>query len=310
MMDAVSSLACIILSRKIIHMANQAPGRRVFTYPETLVPALRSIGWTHTRRAGRNDLSEHHHDGFWEVCWLRRGRLDWWAGSERHRIQAGQIFLARPHEVHGACYGALEPCELYWIQLADPAPRQAPMVAALLPALRCAPRLLRGSEALNGPWRRIIDELTTPDRWTRLSIGASLATLCVTLGRCLDAPDLSPALSPHIARAITWLGAQRSWLHPVAILAREAGLSPTTLHARFCAELGIGPSAWMQQRRLDEAQRLLSETDLAVTEIAMQMGFSSSQHFATRFRRLTGTTPQRWRTGSWASAARTRLRDG
>ncbi|QPK43583.1 helix-turn-helix transcriptional regulator [Streptomyces gardneri] len=46
---------------------------------------------------------------------------------------------------------------------------------------------------------------------------------------------------------------------------------------------------------MERARLLLAETDLAITVIAMDLGYSSSQHFATAFRRETDTTPSRYR---------------
>jgi AraC-like DNA-binding protein len=43
--------------------------------------------------------------------------------------------------------------------------------------------------------------------------------------------------------------------------------------------------------KLAEARKLLVETSLPVSTIAAELGFPSSQHFATRFRKLTGQSP-------------------
>jgi AraC-like DNA-binding protein len=50
------------------------------------------------------------------------------------------------------------------------------------------------------------------------------------------------------------------------------------------------------QRRIERAARLLSRTELPLSEIALAVGFSDHSHFARHFRRLTGTTPSvaRW----------------
>ena len=47
--------------------------------------------------------------------------------------------------------------------------------------------------------------------------------------------------------------------------------------------------------RIERARLLLAETDMPITMIAADLGYSSSQHFATSFRRDTGTTPSRYR---------------
>ena len=40
---------------------------------------------------------------------------------------------------------------------------------------------------------------------------------------------------------------------------------------------------------------LSSRDDVSITNLAIDLGFASSQHFAARFRRETGMTPSEWR---------------
>jgi AraC family transcriptional regulator len=47
--------------------------------------------------------------------------------------------------------------------------------------------------------------------------------------------------------------------------------------------------------RIDAARRRLEDSDLSVTEIALQCGFSSASQFSTAFRRETGMAPTAFR---------------
>lgn len=61
------------------------------------------------------------------------------------------------------------------------------------------------------------------------------------------------------------------------------------------ARYGLSPKAYQLRARLDEAKRLLRTTHMSVTQVAMELGFSSSQHFATRFGAAETMTPSAWR---------------
>ena len=50
--------------------------------------------------------------------------------------------------------------------------------------------------------------------------------------------------------------------------------------------------------RLSRAKQLLTETSLSITSIALELGFSSSQHFCAQFARGEGMPPTAYRTGS------------
>ena len=72
-------------------------------------------------------------------------------------------------------------------------------------------------------------------------------------------------------------------------------LSYRQLARYFTATYGVSPKRYQMQARLREATRLLTETTLPITTITYELGFSSSQHFATRFHAVTGSTPTDFR---------------
>lgn len=81
-------------------------------------------------------------------------------------------------------------------------------------------------------------------------------------------------------------------------LAALVDLTPRHLTSLFKRRFGVPPHAWLVERRLDQACRLLTLSLREVTDIAYACGFSSPQHFATLFKRRTGATPTSYR-GQW-----------
>lgn len=78
--------------------------------------------------------------------------------------------------------------------------------------------------------------------------------------------------------------------------AQHFGMSPRTLARRFERELGLGLREWRQKLRLFRALEWLGSSK-TVTEIALDLGYSSAAAFAHMFRTETGHTPTEWRTG-------------
>jgi AraC family transcriptional regulator len=54
---------------------------------------------------------------------------------------------------------------------------------------------------------------------------------------------------------------------------------------------GLTPHALLMQKRIERAIELLLNRRAAVDEVAMLVGFASSSHFVSAFRRLVGVTP-------------------
>ena len=78
-------------------------------------------------------------------------------------------------------------------------------------------------------------------------------------------------------------------------LVSETGLSPTTIRNLFRRETGKSPLQYLMGCRIRKGEKLLASTNRTVTEIALSLGFASSQHFAAYFHRENGITPRHWR---------------
>lgn len=78
-------------------------------------------------------------------------------------------------------------------------------------------------------------------------------------------------------------------------LARHARLSLSHFKKRFRTETGLSPRQFILRDKIEAAKRILNEQPTSVTHIALDLGFVSSQYFATVFKRITGETPSRYR---------------
>jgi AraC family transcriptional regulator len=78
-------------------------------------------------------------------------------------------------------------------------------------------------------------------------------------------------------------------------LSKLAGLSPRHFLRAFHDSIGQTPLRYVMTLKIEEAKRLLSQSSLSLTEIAIACGFCHSQHFTTSFKRVTGLTPSAFR---------------
>jgi transcriptional regulator GlxA family with amidase domain len=88
----------------------------------------------------------------------------------------------------------------------------------------------------------------------------------------------------------------------IGSVAKTLQIGRRQLERRFQRDIGISPSDYRQQLRMERAQSLLQNTDLQIAEIALECGFQSSAHFGRVVRRTLGCTPMQFR--SRARAAR------
>lgn len=78
-------------------------------------------------------------------------------------------------------------------------------------------------------------------------------------------------------------------------ISRDLFISETYLSHLFKRKTGISPIQYIIQRRIGEAQSLLSETDMQISEIEEHLGFGSSTHFTIMFKKYVGIPPREYR---------------
>src|SRR3954467_10278818 len=106
-----------------------------------------------------------------------------------------------------------------------------------------------------------------------------------------DAAWLSGLRDPTLAPALSLIhgSPQRPWT--VAELASGAAVSRSSLDARFRQVLGRSPIRYLTEWRMHLAADLLATTELAVYDIARQVGYVSEEAFSRAFKRERGLSP-------------------
>jgi AraC family transcriptional regulator, regulatory protein of adaptative response / methylated-DNA-[protein]-cysteine methyltransferase len=83
--------------------------------------------------------------------------------------------------------------------------------------------------------------------------------------------------------------------HSVAELAERLGIGPRHLLRLFLRHAGASPGEVAATRRVQQAKRLIDETDLTMSEIAFAAGFRSVRRFNEAFRGTYGRNPSQLR---------------
>ena len=104
-----------------------------------------------------------------------------------------------------------------------------------------------------------------------------------------------PGPSYRVERARRCIEAQAYSDLNVREMLREVGVSYRHLSRDFRAETGLTPKQYQITCRIERAKRLLEGTPFTMTEIAMELGYPSSQHFSAQFLDRVGLSPSAYR---------------
>ena len=104
-----------------------------------------------------------------------------------------------------------------------------------------------------------------------------------------------PELLRRLLRAKDRMDGASHEAWPVRRLARVSGVSPAHFARSFKQAFGLPPHRYLLTRRLERATALLRDTDLSITEIALETGWNSLGAFGRIFRDVTGESPSELR---------------
>jgi AraC-like DNA-binding protein len=99
--------------------------------------------------------------------------------------------------------------------------------------------------------------------------------------------------------AAHWIAANSHQEINLGATANQAGISPFHFLRLFANVLGVTPHQYLVRSRLRHAARLLADEDIAITDIAYDVGFADLSNFVRTFHRAAGLSP-----GAFREAAR------
>jgi len=143
--------------------------------------------------------------------------------------------------------------------------------------------------------KSLVENPASGDRLYFEALGAVLVHELARLNR--GTPSIVPRVRGGLAawqqRIVTaYIDKHLAERIPLATLARLARLSPHYFCRSFKRSFGIPPHRYQIDRRIERAKLLLAtRAAVSITEIALTLGFGSSNSFASVFRRATGFTP-------------------
>lgn len=284
-------------TRRRLPSARQT-GRVDLFAPAINVPGVLEIGSYHYR-AARRGLAGVAHAGCLGICFLARGVQTYRIEDRVYQLQGGDQLLTFPGDCLDTAGAPEEKSRLHWVLLRMQ-PHDAPLLflersaaVALRQALLDLPdRHFPGPREAAALTSAILHTLARrPVALIDRIAAANLVLRYLFATLAAARAEAGAGVSPRIARCLDHIARHLHAPLYVPELARAIHLSESRFKARFRQEVGLPPGEYILRAKIAAACAALREPGGRVTELAHRLGFSSSQYFATVFRRFTGLTP-------------------
>jgi AraC-like DNA-binding protein len=244
--------------------------------------------------SSRHHFVPAHSHQVWEFLYQAQGHTIWQQAGRRYRVEPGQLLICPPRLPHGMAEEARNEFRICFLgtSLEDECGQT---LAPWLPRDRL---LLLGEAHPVQPYLfRLLEEIALDRPYRSRAVLLAREQIVIATARLLPAIRMQNG-----AQDSHWLGRIKTLMREMPgepwkleTMARLAGYSTGYFSDQFREATGQSPHAFLLEVRVAHARELLTVPGKSITEIAHELGFSSSQHFATAFRRLTGHTPLAYR---------------
>lgn len=270
------------------------------------MPLVTQIGTLSSHSAQRTQ-TWHQHRGF-ELLFVLNGATAWeFQDGSTINVPGGHFLVVPPQTVHRGELAMRRPSKLCGL-LCDPTcpggGRNSSFTAqdlrwldqrfagAALSVSTMSRELLSRVNRLIALQRSLDNDPRNPQVLAGLRTTASSAILEAARG-LTAAPTTGPTELVNAAKA--YLSRHIGDAVGIPDLVRHLGFSRSHLFTIFRSVTGMTPNDYFLRLRIETAQQRLVGSRRPITEIALGLGFSSSQYFSSVFRKYTGQTPMEYR---------------
>ena len=240
-------------------------------------------------------ITPHRH-AVWEFYLQASGRTRWSIAGRDYQLTEGDFLAVGPGVEHWLAERPRREYHIFFagLDLRKILERQPESRVAWR---RMSHRVVAQAGTLAGPFGDLVQEVTSVRFGRTIGIRLAIDRLVLAATRLLVPGGAGRSGLDHPAtnRACYFIEREPGRKWQLGELARAAGVSPAHLRRCFRRDLGVPPQRFVLKTRLERACRLLAESDVSITTLALELGFGSSQHFAQAFRKHAGETARDYR---------------
>jgi AraC-like DNA-binding protein len=255
-------------------------------------------------------MEPNRHD-FFEMVYMKRGDVIFEISSQPVPMGPNDIIIIKPRQLHKLIVKSKPGCEYIVLSFKFESQINADFSEASLEDFL---NFVKGRESGNYMTikvsqkneiitllNRILKERESDELGSEFLNYLLVLELFVLISRALkmewenSIKEKSPKVKELIDASVNYINNNFERDISLGDIARYIFLSPSYFTRAFKEETGMSPISFLLKVRVERAKELLTDTDLKVSEIALNVGFSNQQRFNEIFKKHTGMAPLQFR---------------
>jgi AraC-like DNA-binding protein len=244
-----------------------------------------------------------------KLMYVAEGKFHWTINQDQFMLYPGDVLLILPGQEFGSSAGVLEIGSYLWINIEVEQRGMGEILMGPWSGFNEPENLAIGKILLFNSFpvisrfnvagnilKCIQQELFSQELGYCARVNNQIGDLFILIARQIsnhtnpgrDFPNAFMKLEQELRKDLS-----RQWT--VDEMAGLVGLGTTLFNDKVKSFSGFSPINYLINIRISEAIKLLKQAGISLTDIALDTGFYSSQHFSTTFKKLTGYTPSEFR---------------
>ncbi|MGI6042360.1 MAG: AraC family transcriptional regulator [Candidatus Alectryocaccobium sp.] len=246
----------------------------------------------------KSPMLYHRHKDFVEIHYVAGGKESYRVDNRIYDLKAGNVVIIDKGVWHGEELFLSEGCETYTCAVKN-VKLNGTMLERIVEKNNRAVLEFEPGAAAEKLMIALYEIQLSPNVNSFLCDNLCSCILNIVydkLGRTHDLEDKIVRKNDELIRLITeFLDENYTEELNLEDLGERFGLSHYYLAHIFKDETGISPMKYVMHRKIGEAQSLLKNTDMSISRIGDRLGFSSSCHLSSVFKKYFGISPKMYR---------------